>query len=258
MNMPEAYDLLASIYDDKKDYEKAVSYYQQGIVAFPDYQRLRFNLGISFYRQGKYAEAEEAAIKAIELNPKHASSQRLYALATYKQKKNVRAIMAFCTFLLLEPQTSRSAEAYNYIQTIIQSKYSVDSAKNGKTSVTIYVQDNKDGADDAAFETFLSLIAASPTLDENKNKSAIVLLNDELSSIFEEGGELAAKKADKDFFWKFYVPYFYKLAKSDNMPAFTRLISLSGYHDENLKWFKENSDKLESLKKWAADTKWDY
>jgi tetratricopeptide (TPR) repeat protein len=79
----EAYDLLASIYDDKKDFEKSVAYYQHGIIAFPEYQRLRFNLGISYLRQKKYPEAEQAAIKAIQLNPKHASSQRVYALAMY-------------------------------------------------------------------------------------------------------------------------------------------------------------------------------
>jgi hypothetical protein len=81
------------------------------------------------------------------------------------------------------------------------------------------------------------------------------MLNEELSDIFTEGGELAAKKKEKDFFWKFYIDYFYKLAQSDNMQAFTRLISLSGFHDDNLKWFKDNGDKLKALSNWVANTK---
>jgi tetratricopeptide (TPR) repeat protein len=252
----EAYDLLGSIYDDKKDFEKAIGYYQQGIIAFPDYQRLRFNIGISYLRQKKYPEAEQAAIKAIELDPKHASSQRVYALAMYGQNKGVAAIMGFCSFLILEPQTQRSAEAYQYIQKIIQSKVKVDTAKGANKAMTIYVQDNK-GADTDEFtlETFLSMAAAMPTIDTIKNQSGVDILNEQLNSIFKIAGELSSKRKVKDFFWKFYADFFYQLSKSDNMPAFVRLVSLTGYRDDNLKWFKDNNDKLTSLSNWVTNTK---
>ncbi|BAU52017.1 tetratricopeptide repeat protein [Mucilaginibacter gotjawali] len=250
----EAYDLLASIYDDKKDFEKSIAYYQQGIIAFPDYQRLRFNLAVSYLRQKRYPEAEQAAIKAIQLDPKHASSQRAYALAMYHQNRGAASIMAFCSFLMLEPQTKRSAEAYQYVQSIIKSKVTVDTA-NGKKSVTIRVQDNKENTDESALDMFLSMIAASPTLDENKNKPAVDILNEELSTLFEEGGELGEKKREKDFFWKFYVDYFYKLAQSNNMPAFARFISLSAYREEDLQWFKDNDSKLTALDTWVSNTK---
>jgi len=252
----EAYDLLASIYDDKKNFEKSVAYYQQGIIAFPEYQRLRFNLGVSYLRQKMYPEAEQAAIKAIQLNPKHASSQRVYALATYNQNKDVPSIMAFCNFLILEPQTQRSAEAYRYIQKIFQSKIKIDTGKGADKKMTIYVRDNKSGdQDEFTLETFLSMAAAMPTLDENKNKTAVEQLGEQLKSIFKVAGELSAKRKNKDLFWNFYVGYFYQLAQSDNMPAFARLVSLSAYKDENLQWFKDNDSKLTALDTWIASTK---
>ncbi len=258
---PEAYDLLGSIYDDKKDYEKAVAAYNLGITAFPNYQRLRFNLGISLLRQGKYADAEASAIQAIELNPKHASSHRLYALAMYKQNKNVPAVMAFCTFLMLEPQTQRSTEAYQYLRKILDSRIKIDSVKNGVTkSMTIYVQDHK-GADSSmmGLEALLSMAVATANENSDKHKalSGVDVLNEELNGTFNMVGELAEKNKDDTFFWRFYVAYFDKLSKSGNMPAFTRLISLSGYRDDNIKWFKDNPDKRQALKDWVGKTNFD-
>jgi len=164
--------------------------------------------------------------------------------------------MGFCSFLILEPQTQRSAEAYQYIQKIIQSKVKVDTAKGANKAMTIYVQDNK-GADTDEFtlETFLSMAAAMPTIDTIKNQSGVDILNEQLNSIFKIAGELSSKRKVKDFFWKFYADFFYQLSKSDNMPAFVRLVSLTGYRDDNLKWFKDNNDKLTSLSNWVTNTK---
>ena len=66
---------------------KAIEYYLRGIEGDPEYQRLYFNVAITYYRTGKYAESEKYAVDAIKLDPKHSSSQRVYALATYAQHK---------------------------------------------------------------------------------------------------------------------------------------------------------------------------
>lgn len=253
-NSAQGYDLLGSIYDDDKQPDKAIDYFNKAMAADSTYQRAYFNAGITYYRLGRYAESEQNAIKAIQLMPKHASSHRLYAMAAYQQKKDVPALMGFCAFLLLEPQTKRSAYAYQFIQKIFQSRYQTGPDSAGKKNITIYVSPSR-GADsiESAYETFFGFIAASPTLDENKNKTPMAILTEELTSIFTEGGELAGKNTVNGFFWKFYVPYFYKLAQSKNMFAFTRLISLSGSQDQNLKWFEDNPDKLKALEDWMAN-----
>lgn len=110
-------------------------------------------------------------------------------------------------------------------------------------------------SDETTMDMFLSITAASSTLEKNLNKGPVDMLNEQLTSIFTEGGELAEKRKEKDFFWKYYVDYFYQLAKSGNMPAFTRLISLSAYHDENVKWLKENDAQLKALSNWELGVK---
>ena len=80
------------------------------------------------------------------------------------------------------------------------------------------------------------------------------LLEYEMKSIFTIAGETIEKKTDKDFYDKFFVDYFYKLAKSDNMPAFTRLISLSANKDTNTKWMSEHDEQVKALDSWLAST----
>jgi tetratricopeptide (TPR) repeat protein len=239
----QACDILGSIYDDTQQADKAIDTYERGIKLDPKYQRLRYNLSLALLRQKKYAGAESSAIEAIKLEPKHASSQQVYAVALQNQGKDAYALMAYCSFLLLEPQTTRSNTDYQQIQNIIQSKYKV----TGDKAVTVYVKENKD-SDAFALESGLALTAVASL--ENKKKSQTELLQDELTTLFRIAGELSAKKKGKDFFWLFYADYLSELAKSDNMPAFTRLINLSANMQDNAQWFKDNPDKLKALNEW--------
>ncbi len=111
---------MGNIYDKDHESEKAIDAYNAAITADAKYQHAYYNLGLVYFRDKKYAEAEKCAIDAIKLDPKHANSQRMYALVTFHQNKRAAALLGFCSFILLEPQTARSAEAYGNIQHILQ------------------------------------------------------------------------------------------------------------------------------------------
>ncbi len=242
----EAYDLIASIYDDKNDFDRATAYYKQGIAAFPDYQRLRFNIGISYLRQKKYADAEEAAIKAIQLDPKHASSQRLYALAAYGEDKRGVSLLAWCSFLLLEPQSKRSPEAFQYLEKIIN--YGIKQTDAKSVSINI----SSAGIDDGT--NLMMPIAVIAATADKKGLSKIDTLALQLQSLFQISAGFAGKKNDA-FYKNFFSDYFKALAASGNVPAFARFISVSIYPEDNIKWLKENPDKLNALYGWVTTTK---
>jgi len=240
-----AYDLLGTIYDkdDKKD--KAIAAYNAGIKANPDYQRLHYNLGLVYFRHKQYAEAESCAIDAIKLDPKHASSQRMYALVCFHQNKRVPALLGFCSFLLLEPNSSRSAEAFGNIQHILQG--GVIKGVGGPN--TIILSSKGDQAMNILnMAISLSVIAA----DRQKNLSPEDRLEMELRSIFKIAGEQSEQRTDKDFFWKYYADYFYKVAQSDNVPAFTRLINSSTA--DNANWIKDHQQQMADLDNWVKTT----
>jgi len=245
-----SYDLLGSIYDQGHKSDQAIEAYKKGIEVNPKYQRLYFNLGIAYFRNKQFAEAETSAIEAIKLDPKHASSQRLYALVTFHQNKRVNALLGFCSFILLEPSTPRTAEAYNNIQHILQGGVLKDA--NGRNTIILSPKGNQENE---TLNMSISMIVLSA---QTKKLTGMALLEYELKSIFTIAEELSEKKTDQSFFDKFFVGYFYKLAKSDNMPAFTQFVSLSANKDANTKWMSDNEQLVKNLDNWMVVTPRDF
>lgn len=244
-NAGGAYDMLGSIYDDDKQTAKALEYYRKGLKADPEYQRLHFNMAITLYREGQVAEAEGYAATAIKLDPKHASSHRIYAMILADQQKRGCALLAWCSFIMKEPQTQRSVVAYNKIQEILN--YGIK--KTGEKSININIAES-----DLKSGNLLLPIAIVNATSNKKDLSAADSLKLQLTEVFKIGSTLYGDKGDASFFNHSFADYFKKLAESENMEAFAHLVALAAKQDENVKWFKENDNKLTALDTWIANT----
>ncbi|MEO3405803.1 tetratricopeptide repeat protein [Mucilaginibacter sp. CAU 1740] len=245
-NAGGAYDMLGSIYDDDKQTAKAIEYYRKGIKLDPEYQRLYFNIAITLYREGQVAEAEGYAATAIKLDPKHASSHRIYAMTLAALQKRGCALLAWCSFIMKEPQTQRSIEAYNKIQGILN--YGIKKTGEKSININIAESDLKSG------NLMLPLAIVNATSDK-KGLTATDSLKLQLTEVFKIGSTLYGDKGDATFFNHYFADYFKKLAESENMEAFAHLVALAAKQDENVKWFKENENKLTALDSWLANTK---
>jgi tetratricopeptide (TPR) repeat protein len=246
----DAYDMLGNIYDDDKQSEKAVEYYSKGIQINPTYQRLRFNLAITYYKLGRYIESEKSAITAIKLDPKHASSQRVYAMTAFKLHKRACSLLAWCSFILLEPNTQRSVDAYKNIYNIVN--YGI--TQTGVKSVTISISDADLGSGNLLMPMAVTTATDSNSTGGRKNLTAVDTLALQLTSLFKIATAITGDKEDS-FVVNYFSKFFEKLGNSDNMPAFARLVSLSAYRQEDMQWFKENDEKLSALDAWVANTK---
>lgn len=199
-------------------------------------------LGLIYFKNKQYAEAEKNAIEAIKLDPKHASTQRMYALVSFHQNKRAQALLGFCSFILLEPNTARSAEAYGNIQHILQG----GALKPEPGEVAPHVADANANALNQA------ITQAVADFSKRRYASAGDLLTAELKAIFTNVGQMAEKQTGNDFFRKYMAAYFYQLAQSPNMPALARLVSLST--PESAKWAKDNAQQMTDLDSWVKDT----
>jgi tetratricopeptide (TPR) repeat protein len=199
-------------------------------------------LGLIYFKNKQYAEAETAAVAAIKLDPKHASTQRMYALVSFHQNKRAQALLGFCSFILLEPNTTRSAEAYGNIQHIIQ-------GGNLKPEPG-EMQSHAIEANVNALNQAISQALAD--FSKRKYASAGDLLTAELKAIFTNTGQLAEKQTGNDFFRNYLSAYFYKLAQSPNMPAFARMVSSSTA--ESAKWVTDNPQQMTDLDTWVKST----
>jgi tetratricopeptide (TPR) repeat protein len=240
----EADDLLGNIYDKDHESAKAIEAYNAAINADAKYQHAYYNLGLVYFRDKKYAEAEKYAIEAIKLDPKHANSQRMYALVTFHQNKRAAAFLGFCSFILLEPQTARSAEAFGNMQHILQ----------GGTLKPAPGETATQANDPNTVALNQAVTRAVAEAGKKKYASQEDLLTAQLTSIFNGLGPLAEKQTGDDFFGKYYAAYFYKMAQTPNMEAFSRLISAGANKDDYVKWANEHSKEVADLDRWIGDT----
>lgn len=210
-----AYSLLGSIYDKSNEPQKAIATYKEGLKAFPQDQNLNFNLGIAYFRDKQYAQAELSAIETIKIDPKHANSQRLYGLVTFHQNKRANALLAFCNFLLLDPNGDKADEAVTNMKSILKGGVLKADGVASKLSIA----DAKENA------KLNAIIAASITSGKAKKLSGDALLEYQLKTIFTGVGRLSVAKSSKNFFDTFYADYFYQLSQSGNLSLFIKMIS---------------------------------
>jgi len=232
-----SYDLAGSIYDANHQPQKAIESYKAGIAANPTYQPLQYNLALAYFRNKQYADAEATAVQAIKLDPKHASSIRLYALVSFHQNKRAQALLGFCSFIIMEPNTARSAEAYGNIQHILKG-----GALPAEPGVTI-----SPAAKAQADAQNKVLTKALPT--GFKYPTPGDALTAQLKGIFFALGNIP-EADNKD--WHGLAAYFSQLAASPHMPAFARFISMS--NPESTKWAKANEQKMADLQAWIDGT----
>ncbi|OOQ60624.1 tetratricopeptide repeat protein [Mucilaginibacter pedocola] len=228
-----AYSLMGSINQSLNKLPDAVSAYQNAIKADSANQRIYYNLGIAYFKNKQYDKAQGTFEQAIKLDDSDAGSARMYALSAFHQNKRADAILGFSKFLLLEPNSNRSAEAFGNLQNILQGGQLKPEA-GYKPSAAIL-------ADAVKQNTAIKKALAPFAL--RRYASTGDLLAAQLGAIF-------SAVADD----RILNSYFGKLSTTDNMPAFARYISQSA-KPESAKWLVANPDKLKVLEDWISANK---
>jgi tetratricopeptide (TPR) repeat protein len=220
-----SYSLMGSIYGNANQLPKAITAYKNGIKTDSTNQRIYYNLGIVQYRSKLYADAGQSFVDAIKRDSADAGSVRMFALATFHENKRADAILGFCRFLQLEPNSKRSAEAFGNLQNILQRGSLQAEEGYQPTSATKAEAFTQNKVINKVLSGFMTRKYASPT----------ALLTAQLKELFTAFGDKYK-----------YAAYYNKLSQTDNFETFVRVISQSGL-PENAKWVKENTDKVNAL-----------
>jgi len=228
-----SYSLMGSIYGNAGQLPKAIEAYKNGIKTDSTNQRIYYNLGIVQYRSKLYADAGQSFVDAIKRDSADAGSVRMFALATFHENKRAEAILGFCRFLQLEPNSKRSAEAFGNLQNILQRGSLQAETGYEPTSATKAEAFTQNKVINKVLSGFMTRKYASPT----------ALLTAQLKELFTAFGDKYK-----------YAAYYNKLSQTDSFESFVRVISQSGL-PENAKWVKENVDKIAAYEAWAKGNK---
>jgi len=227
--------------------DEAIKIYEKGIKDYDNYL-LYYNHALTCFNQGQIDKAYSSAVHAIQNNSSHASSHYILSKILEQEGSRIKAMLPLYFFLLLEPNSQRSVEAYEKLMTFVDQGVTKEGPKN--INVVVPVGGKDDNGDFGAAEMMLSLKKASDFTDDAEGKTRLELFAETNDSVFKILGEL--KKKNKGFLWDFYVPFFYDLAKEELTPVYSYYISLSEGSDA-YDWLDEHPDELTRLDQWMSN-----
>jgi tetratricopeptide (TPR) repeat protein len=239
--------------------EEAIALLQEGLEKLGDEYILHFNMALNYYKIDNIDKTVEHIKKAIDLDKSHSGAFLLNAYALKDKGLWVQSILSMQMFLLLEPDSKRSKNAFEeLLQTmrIIKTDKPVVRSFNHPLSEEEITHNqepipplteeeglNRNLVYQAIISTLDSLQTTSAAEDEYAqfcavNRSIIQVLQDESYN----GNKLG-------IFWTFYIPFFSYIEHSNYYDTFCRYISVS-YFPESMEWWKQNPETAENFVNW--------
>ncbi len=100
---PQTKDIIGNIYNEKHDYEKAVSVYEEIISADPSFTQAYVNLATVRRLQGSPSQALDVAKRGLKDNPSNVVLAELVVSLTMDDKKSADYLAAVATLKRLNP-----------------------------------------------------------------------------------------------------------------------------------------------------------
>ncbi|MFM9908281.1 MAG: tetratricopeptide repeat protein [Chitinophagaceae bacterium] len=255
-----AYINYGTTLDNMDEKKKAIEVYEQGIREFPKSYLLHFNKGITETGMNLPEEALKSFGEAVMLNGLHASSHNALARLQY-DKNRIPAVLAFFTFLVIEPTSKRSEQNLELMNKLLYK--GISKGENGNVTIAIDAdmlgKKKKNKEDDFSTSEFmLSLLGADNTVADSMGaKTEADRLDYKMQMLINVINE--QKKKEKGFFKNFYVPMFAEM-KEKNFVKTACYIALRSMNNTDMNgWLKEHEQAVDEFNSWLKGywTKWD-
>lgn len=230
----DAYVVKATALAKQNKVDDAINLLNEALSKCGDEYLLHFNLGLSYFNTGDNQKALQHLQKAIEIDATHSSAFLLYAYVLNDLDQWVQSFYAFHFFLLLEPNTERSRDAFGEMYDIINTRLEDGSSKfgleNGIDRKKIYdeIQLKKTGATDNVsqynfFTEASKLIFFNASQQQEESKTGLL--------------------------WLFFVPTYEEILGSGHFETYCRYVSVA-YFPESLAWWESNKTEVDNFIEW--------
>lgn len=227
---------------------EAIKVLNEAVSRCGDEYLLHFNLGLCYFNDKNNRMAVQHLRKAIEIDATHASAFLLYGYALNDIGKWVQSFYSFHFFLLLEPNTDRSKDAFGEMMDILNAKLEPKSEalsmEEGVDRLRIYnaIQKVKTDATDNASQ-YKFFVEASKAVFFHLSQ----MQNDTQSGLL----------------WYFFVPTYEEILGSGHFETYCKYVSVA-YFKESLDWWDKNKTEVDNFIEWfehgqgEADEEADY
>lgn len=233
----DAYCVKSSALADMNKLPQSIKLLNEALERCGDEYLLHYNLGLLYFKAKDTKLSIYHLQKAIEIDTTHPSAFLLYAYALSDSGRWIQSFMSFQFFLLLEPNTDRSKDAFGEMYDIISQKLPDNSPLLTK----------EDGVDRQRLYDQLQEIL--PKVDDQRFQYAF--FEQASRRIFFTLSQLQ-DDTTKGLFWDFYVPIYTEILESGYFDTYCRYISVA-YFPVSLEWWNNNTEKVDGFISWFED-----
>ncbi|MDD3788581.1 MAG: tetratricopeptide repeat protein [Petrimonas sp.] len=258
-----AYCVKSEAIAEMGNIDEAIKVLQDGIRKNGDQYLLHFNMALNYYKKNDLQNTLVHVKRAIDLSKTYSGAFLLNSYALKDTGLWVQSILSAQMFLLLEPDSRRSKNAFEEMlqtmlvkpktETPVERSFIQQQLYRNNPKPTISPNDIPPLSIEEGLNRNLVYHAVKTTLDSIKttkdadnqyitftevNKAILTLLAKENNGNKEE-----------TTFWNFYVPFFTEILQSDYYDTYCRYISVS-YFPESLEWWNNNKEEARKFLNW--------
>ena len=256
-----SYAVKSEALAEQNKVDNAIELLNQGLNKYGDDYQLHFNLALNHYKKADIDKTLFHVKRAIDLDKTHSGAFLLNAYALNDSGLWVQSVLSLQMFLLLEPDSKRSKNAFEEMLQTMQIKKTdkpversfiqqqmmrnrPDTASISEDTPPLSVEEglNRERVYQTITTTLNSLSENSENIDEF---TIFKTVNSEVMKIL-KSESIGIKEG---IIWTFYIPFFSRISNSDYYDTFCRYISVS-YFPESLEWWKENPSEAIDFVTW--------
>jgi tetratricopeptide (TPR) repeat protein len=249
VQLGQFYSLIGNTLDAAREPRKAVEVYQQGIEVAP-VAGLYYNMAVTQAQSLADVAAARTSLKsAARIDPQHGGTQlmlgRLFALDGLQTP----ALLAFSRFLILEPATTRTGDAYQPWFRLLNGTLTLPSG-NEPATITVNPDQSKAEGDLTQLDLHISLskIAAAKSAE---SKPQIQMMADQLDMLFQVYAAVAPGANQDTFLYTYYMPYFVEMQKQGLVEPFVYFVSQRTNLPGVREWLAVNGEKVSAFLAWS-------
>lgn len=216
---------------------EALQVFLQMMKDYPGNYLAHYYVARSYYKMEKFGTAEEHLTVALSIHPNHADSHLLLGNVMSKKDENIKALMAFTNFLLLEPRGERASEVYARLEKLFPK---VLGKNNDLSSLSTAME--------ASINQFPSGTAMISVFDGKiPEGQESYLFSKQAKLLFDY---LISIKKESSFWWNFYVNFFNDMNYDQHLETLVYFISQSQHGEDNSTWLVQNQLKVSQMIDW--------
>lgn len=268
-----AYGVKSESLAETEKVDEAIALLEKALREVGNNYYLHFNLALNYYKEGNLDKTILHVDNALSLNKSQSGAYLLSAYALNDKKIWVQSILSFQIFLLMEPDSHRSKNAFEEMlqvmhvkketekpveRSFIQKQLERHSNKDTTSTITkelppldTYQDVNRElvyNAIESTMDSLKTTIEQDSIIEDSTNTVLYNSFKEVTRNIF----TVLSKENDgtkSGPIWSFHVPVVSKILNSPYFDIYCRYISVA-YFPESLEWWENNEESAAKFVRW--------